>query len=252
MTALTKAPSGNKASMPGDQAKAFCAHSHFVWRFISASLLFIFFSLLVMYAPLNITIVLIGGLWLMLAVELWNFSKKAPRLTRFLIRLTGVLLLIYSFLNVMGLAYTYGCFQVRFLSFLLPTIWLTDICAFLGGRIFKGPRFAPKISPNKTWSGVVCGYIAGTLWAICSLVFLDALTKAGLLLSFTLPLGVIYGDLAVSWAKRLSHTKDTGKLIPGHGGLWDRFDSTVFVLAFLFVTHFLFERPLTSFYALIR
>ncbi len=105
----------------------------------------------------------------------------------------------------------------------MALVWMCDIGAFFVGRAFGGPRLAPMISPNKTWAGFVGGIIAaGAFGAILHFGW-------GLPLRLTLatPLLAVVaqaGDLYESWLKRQAGVKDSGTILPGHGGLMDRLD----------------------------
>jgi phosphatidate cytidylyltransferase len=107
--------------------------------------------------------------------------------------------------------------------FLVAVIWATDIGAYLAGRLFGGPKLAPRISPGKTWSGSLGGLvIGGGLLAAAGHPgpgFASALLAALLLSLFAQA-----GDLLESWIKRKLGVKDSGRTIPGHGGLFDRLD----------------------------
>ncbi|WP_422060232.1 phosphatidate cytidylyltransferase [Sphingopyxis sp.] len=102
-------------------------------------------------------------------------------------------------------------------------VWATDIGAYFAGRAFGGARLAPKISPSKTWSGLFGGMIA-------ALVVGSTIADRGGIVGVPLWIGLIMGlisqlgDLGESWMKRRAGVKDSGKLIPGHGGLFDRVD----------------------------
>jgi phosphatidate cytidylyltransferase len=108
----------------------------------------------------------------------------------------------------------------------LVIVWATDIGAFFAGRAIGGPKLAPALSPNKTWAGLIGGMIAAAI--VGALV-----ARAGGLPAFCLfaaaPLAVAAqaGDLFESWLKRRSGVKDSGKLLPGHGGVLDRLDGVV-------------------------
>ena len=105
----------------------------------------------------------------------------------------------------------------------MALVWMCDIGAFFVGRAFGGPRLAPMISPNKTWAGFVGGIIAaGAFGAVLHFGW-------GLPLRLTLatPLLAVVaqaGDLYESWLKRQAGVKDSGSILPGHGGLMDRLD----------------------------
>ncbi len=105
-------------------------------------------------------------------------------------------------------------------------VWATDIGAYFAGRAFGGARLAPKISPSKTWSGLIGGMIAAL---IASATIGDRAGIIGVPLWIGLFMGLLaqLGDLAQSWMKRRAGVKDSGKLIPGHGGLFDRVDGVI-------------------------
>lgn len=105
-------------------------------------------------------------------------------------------------------------------------VWATDIGAYFAGRAFGGARLAPKISPSKTWSGLVGGMVAAL---IASATIGDRAGIIGVPLWIGLFMGLLaqLGDLAQSWMKRRAGVKDSGKLIPGHGGLFDRVDGVL-------------------------
>ena len=102
-------------------------------------------------------------------------------------------------------------------------VWATDIGAYFAGRAFGGARLAPTISPSKTWSGLVGGMIAAL---IASATIGDRGQIIGVPLWIGLFMGLLaqLGDLGESWMKRRAGVKDSGKLIPGHGGIFDRVD----------------------------
>jgi phosphatidate cytidylyltransferase len=109
--------------------------------------------------------------------------------------------------------------------FLYAVVWSTDIGAYFTGRTFGGPKLWPRLSPNKTWSGAVggalCGMAAGiALLLAAGLVFSPIWVVLGIVLSAVAQ----SGDLAESAFKRAFGVKDTGSLIPGHGGVLDRLD----------------------------
>lgn len=107
---------------------------------------------------------------------------------------------------------------------LLGTVWLTDVFAYFGGTLIGGPKLSTRISPNKTWSGAACGLIASLAFAygLSSHYGLDVSDM--LFLTGLLSVVVIAGDLFESAIKRFFDVKDSGNIIPGHGGMLDRMD----------------------------
>lgn len=102
-------------------------------------------------------------------------------------------------------------------------VWATDVGAYFAGRSIGGPKLAPAISPKKTWAGfyggVAAATVLGTVW-----VYLTGLRGTFLLLTPLLSVAAQGGDLFESWMKRRAGLKDSGNLLPGHGGVFDRLD----------------------------
>lgn len=107
---------------------------------------------------------------------------------------------------------------------LFVTVWATDTGAYFTGRGLGGPRLAPRLSPNKTWTGFAGGLICAAIvgWTAARLAG-TAPTRV-VVASIGLSVAAQIGDLAKSLAKRRFEAKDSGSLIPGHGGLLDRLD----------------------------
>ena len=123
-------------------------------------------------------------------------------------------------------------------GFLVLVVWASDVGAYLAGRVIGGPRLAPAISPGKTWAGVLGG-LAGAAAVGLAVAGLHAwrhhhLGSLGCWRAAAVAVGLSVlgqaGDLAESWAKRCFGVKDSGMLIPGHGGLLDRLDAALAVL----------------------
>lgn len=113
---------------------------------------------------------------------------------------------------------------------LLLLIWATDIAAYFTGKLVGGPKIWPRISPKKTWSGLFGGMVAAGLVAMLATAIFSAQNVAvmflwGAVLAFVAQVG----DFLESWIKRRFDVKDSGGLIPGHGGIMDRMDGFVTV-----------------------
>jgi phosphatidate cytidylyltransferase len=117
---------------------------------------------------------------------------------------------------------------------LCAIVWFTDTAAYFCGKTLRGMRLAPDISPSKTWTGFIGG-ISGALIAgfLLARLFSASNTALVCLIALGLSLAAHCGDLFESWVKRQAGVKDSGGIIPGHGGLLDRVDGMIMaVLAF--------------------
>jgi phosphatidate cytidylyltransferase len=109
--------------------------------------------------------------------------------------------------------------------FIMLVVWATDIVAYFGGRAIGGPKLWPRVSPNKTWSGGICGLAAALLVGIAMSGYLFGEPRFGdILVAAILSVFSQAGDFLESGVKRRFGAKDSGNLIPGHGGVLDRVD----------------------------
>lgn len=118
----------------------------------------------------------------------------------------------------------------------LCTAWLSDTGGYFAGKSIGGPKLYPAVSPNKTWSGSIGGVVAALaggvvlkLWRLPELAWIDLIVLVGV----GSVLGQL-GDLAESLIKRSRGVKDSGALLPGHGGLLDRVDAVLFIAPFFY------------------
>jgi len=110
----------------------------------------------------------------------------------------------------------------------LVAVWAADTGALVIGRLFGGPKLAPKLSPNKTWAGLIGGILAAGATEGVYAYAVSGIVLSAVLFGFFLALVGHCGDLFESWVKRRFQAKVTGRLIPGHGGMLDRIDSLLF------------------------
>lgn len=110
------------------------------------------------------------------------------------------------------------------LLFLFPVVWASDVGAYVIGRVLGGRKLAPLISPGKTWSGAFGGVVAACLTGGAIAGGLAGDPSRAVVVAALLSVVSQIGDLGESWAKRHFGVKDSGNLIPGHGGLLDRLD----------------------------
>ncbi len=121
---------------------------------------------------------------------------------------------------------------VSIIVFVALVVWATDIAAYFGGRALGGPKLWPLVSPKKTWSGAVSGLAGAFAVALGFMLIVTAGSwPAALVLATLLSIGAQAGDLAESAFKRRFGVKDSGAIIPGHGGVLDRVDGLFVALA---------------------
>ena len=155
--------------------------------------------------------------------------------------LFGYIILCISFYCVFCLRNNFEDKSLTLFLFVLLVCIFTDLGGYLFGNIFKGPKIT-RISPNKTYSGLIGGYICS--FSIIFFIF----EYSNFLFDINYKLTIetfIYvslistvsqiGDLIISYFKRLSNIKDTGKIIPGHGGILDRIDGMIFAFPFSYI-----------------
>ena len=117
-----------------------------------------------------------------------------------------------------------------YILFILTICISTDLGGYFFGKLFKGPKLS-KLSPNKTYSGMLGGYVLSIIFSFFFLNFFKINIEQYNLFLFIVLISTIsqLGDITFSLFKRLSKIKDTGKIIPGHGGILDRIDGMIFV-----------------------
>jgi len=108
----------------------------------------------------------------------------------------------------------------------LAVVWSTDIGAYFAGRSIGGPKLSPAISPNKTWAGLIGGVVAALVLGY-GIALVLALPRPLLVLGAPMAVLAQMGDLFESWLKRRAKVKDSGRILPGHGGVFDRLDGLV-------------------------
>lgn len=198
----------------------------------------------IVLGPLTLALLYYGGplfyvlIAVALGISLLEWRRMAAKLDHAWVwMVTGGLYIVGCFL----------CFVLVRIDFalgdwfalcLLIAVWASDSGAYFTGKILRGPKMAPRLSPNKTWSGLAGGM------ASCALMLLllagighhyGVFDPRGGYIVFILMAGCLFGlvgqlgDLLVSVFKRRSGVKDTGQLIPGHGGMLDRIDSVMLV-----------------------
>ena len=191
--------------------------------FIAALLVWVLFSLSDPAQLENLFRVALGW-WFLALLWMLFFPTRIPLMVGWL---SGALVLVPC-----GAALDHLYLQSpRLLVFVLLIVWVADMGAYFVGKGFGRVKLAPKISPGKTWEGVLGGLTAVTVLAALASPLTGA--KIGVLVPFCLAVAMIsiVGDLTVSMFKRNAGVKDSGKLLPGHGGIMDRLDSVLVAVA---------------------
>ena len=154
------------------------------------------------------------------AAFIWTFFYPTPVST--VVRWLGGALVLVPLFTALLVLLRIG---VEYLLFTLLIVWAADAGAYFAGKQFGRVKLAPKISPGKTWEGVLGGLVIVALLAVAAAYWSDE--ALAVLLPFCLAVAAlsIVGDLTVSMFKRSAGVKDSGRLFPGHGGVLDRIDS---------------------------
>ena len=153
----------------------------------------------------------------------------------------GSIYLLFAYLTVFMIRNNFGIDSVYYFFLIILICISTDIGGYIFGKIIKGPKLG-FISPNKTYAGFIGGIIMTIIMVILFVNFIYSfnIDKSNIDLEFLLFVFLIsivsqIGDLIISYFKRLSKIKDTGNIIPGHGGLLDRTDGMVFAFPFSYI-----------------
>jgi phosphatidate cytidylyltransferase len=164
---------------------------------------------------------------------------KRERITFFIFSL-GVQIAGY------GLVHFRIDFGFTWLIWLVSIVVVTDIAGYFVGKSIGGPKFWPAISPKKTWSGTIGGWIGAALVGVVFVMLTNA-SWTIILLSVVMSFAGQMGDIAESALKRRQGVKDSSTLIPGHGGLFDRFDALLGASLFMLLFASVFDVPGVAF-----
>ena len=181
----------------------------------------------------------LSACFLIASYEWYNLSKNKQY------NIPGHIFLIISFYFAY-LWRNYLSLDAELFLFVILVCVSTDIGGYSFGKIFKGPKLT-KISPNKTYAGVLGGYIFSFIILLFILYFdfyfsiisIDALLSLyNVIMIFSISTVSQLGDIVISYFKRQSKKEDTGNLIPGHGGILDRIDGMIFAFPIIYLIYF--------------
>lgn len=202
---------------------AYLSKSNFMIRLISACIL----------APLVLYIVKLSGFYftsmvlvaaIIMGGEWFNMTKEKNNLWK----AAGIVYIFLPCISLLWISEQTHIFNgtvkfngVNTIISIFVLVWANDIGGYIFGRLFGGKKLCPKITPNKTWSGFFGGILCAVL---VSPVLYENMAIAGII-----AIVASVGDLLESWMKRRCNIKDSGSIIPGHGGLLDRVDAVLLV-----------------------
>ena len=164
----------------------------------------------------------------------WNKISKKNILLKFL----GIFFLIFSLFSAYYLRDNEG---LEYFFFIVLVCIFTDIGGYIFGKIFNGPRLT-KVSPNKTYAGMIGSFALAFTAGFAYIEYANEMRSVELKIFisiFFISLVSQVGDLVISYFKRIAKIKDTGKILPGHGGLLDRIDGLIFVFPILYLFSFI-------------
>ena len=199
--------------------------SEFIKRILSSTVLLPLIFFIVKEGSFLFVIFLV--ICFFISVLEWiNMSKKLKY------KNFGLIFLLISFLSIYNLRLNYNDNYIIFMYVIIICV-STDIGGYIFGKLFKGPKLT-IYSPNKTIAGMLGGFVMSILAMFVLIHIYEDQNFSIKLLAFVIFISVIsqLGDITVSFFKRLAKIKDTGKIIPGHGGLLDRIDGMIFAFPF--------------------
>jgi len=170
----------------------------------------------------------------------WHMMSKKKNYNVF-----GFIFLIFSFYSVYFIRNELDKHGLLIFLFIVLICVSTDIGGYIFGKLFKGPKLT-KISPKKTYAGVFGGYFLSIIFTHILINYSELFRDQNFgrdefVLVLIISTVSQVGDIIISYFKRLSKIKDTGKLIPGHGGILDRIDGMLFAFPFYFIFYLIFN-----------
>ena len=195
----------------------------------------------VIFVPVFIYSLYQGGIFLFLLFIFFFIMILSELVSIFKLsnlKIGVILYIILASFTIVICPFYYFSLDNNFLTFtyVLFSLWIFDTFSYIGGNLFKGKKIFPKLSKGKTYSGSITGFTAVFLFNLCvTYYFYKQILFNLFILAFLICILSFVGDAVVSFMKRRSDLKDTGKLFIGHGGFLDRMDSFIFVFLFIII-----------------
>jgi phosphatidate cytidylyltransferase len=169
------------------------------------------------------------------------YRKKENPFINIAYTVFGILYIAVASGLIIGIGYLKGKYQFELILSLFFFIWANDTFAYLTGKYFGKHKLFERISPKKTWEGLIGGAVFTLLTAwIVSLYFKELTLQQWIIYALICVVFGAFGDLFESMLKRSLHVKDSGNILPGHGGILDRFDAMLFAAPFIYAYLLLF------------
>ncbi|QKX02199.1 phosphatidate cytidylyltransferase [Wolbachia endosymbiont of Dirofilaria (Dirofilaria) immitis] len=195
--------------------------NNFIIRVLSSIIILLIFSFAMYFSDLSFYL-LVFSIAVLSSFEWYNLTRGSRILCVFALALIA--------LPNASLIYLYNLPQGKYtLVWLILTVWSIDVTAYLFGKNFGGAKICPIISPGKTWLGLFGAALAGIICTTFGSVFLSLFSIFySPVIGLTVAILAQLGDFTESLIKRAYNVKDSGSMIPGHGGVLDRMDSFIF------------------------
>tara|TARA_B110000037_G_scaffold161066_1_gene181931 strand:- start:2084 stop:2767 length:684 start_codon:yes stop_codon:yes gene_type:complete len=188
----------------------------FILFILNGSYLFIFYFLLI------------------LSILIEEFNSVATNKISLKLRFLLILILIFSVLHFIFLRISNDNSIVQYILYIIISIWIFDSFSLIGGKLIGGKKLIPIVSPNKTYSGLLIGYLSLLLFSVIT-VYVFSVNELLIFCSILIGAVSFLGDAGESYLKRYLNIKDFSNLLPGHGGLLDRMDAFILI----FFIHFI-------------
>jgi len=188
----------------------------FILFILNGSYLFIFYFLLI------------------LSILIEEFNSVAINKISLKLRFLLILILIFSVFHFIFLRISNDSSIVQYILYIIISIWIFDSFSLIGGKLIGGKKLIPIVSPNKTYSGLLIGYLSLLLFSVIT-VYVFSVNELLIFCSILIGAVSFLGDACESYLKRYLNIKDFSNLLPGHGGLLDRMDAFILI----FFIHFI-------------